>query len=263
MKQMTFVADSFPKIWHQAWRIFLFTCLFTCLFPGFKVFFFFSPRATPASYGGSQAWGPVGAVAAGLCQSHSTAGSKPVCDLHHSSWQRRILNPLSEARDGTSWFLVGFINHWASTGTLKQKLFVFFSDGDFRLLLKESINAAESMLLFSRPHPSQEAVRVQGRLLKPLPCTCLRGGYRFSVYVYMTIRETCLKRFEQNKKHPAHALHPLFLVTLDFKLLYFTCCVTVWREGDRAGRKPHKAHKVCSLFTSSERLAKWSVRLSL
>ena len=24
-----------------------------------------------------------------------------VCDLHHSSWQRRILNPLSKARDGT------------------------------------------------------------------------------------------------------------------------------------------------------------------
>ena len=24
-----------------------------------------------------------------------------VCDLHHSSWQRWILNPLSEAKDGT------------------------------------------------------------------------------------------------------------------------------------------------------------------
>ena len=23
------------------------------------------------------------------------------CDLHHSSWQHQILNPLSEARDGT------------------------------------------------------------------------------------------------------------------------------------------------------------------
>ena len=29
------------------------------------------------------------------------AGSKRVCDLHHSSWQRWILDPLSEARDGT------------------------------------------------------------------------------------------------------------------------------------------------------------------
>ena len=36
-----------------------------------------------------------------------------VCDLHHSSWQRQILNPLSKARDQptTSWFLIRFINH--------------------------------------------------------------------------------------------------------------------------------------------------------
>ena len=35
-----------------------------------------------------------------------------VCDLHHSSWQCRILNPLSEARDRTHnlWFLVGFVS---------------------------------------------------------------------------------------------------------------------------------------------------------
>ena len=32
-----------------------------------------------------------------------------VCDLHHSS-QHRIHNPLSEARDWTSWFLVRFIS---------------------------------------------------------------------------------------------------------------------------------------------------------
>ena len=42
-----------------------------------------------------------------------------VFDLHHSSWQCQILNPLSEARDQTwtSWSLVGFVNHWAMTGT--------------------------------------------------------------------------------------------------------------------------------------------------
>ena len=36
---------------------------------------------------------------------YATATAVPdlscVCDLHHSSWQRRILNPLSEARDLT------------------------------------------------------------------------------------------------------------------------------------------------------------------
>ena len=38
--------------------------------------FFLSFRATPTAYGGSQARGPIGTVAAGLHQSHSNAGSK-------------------------------------------------------------------------------------------------------------------------------------------------------------------------------------------
>ena len=64
-------------------------------------FFYFLGGATPAAYGGSQAKGQIGAVAAGLC--HSTAMPDPsrVCDLHQSSWQRQILNPLREARDLT------------------------------------------------------------------------------------------------------------------------------------------------------------------
>ena len=45
--------------------LFLFFCLFA-----------FS-RAAPAAYGGSQARGRIGAVATGLCQSHSNAGSEP------------------------------------------------------------------------------------------------------------------------------------------------------------------------------------------
>ena len=38
------------------------------------IFFFF--RAIPMTYGGSQARGQIGATAAGLCHSHSDAGSK-------------------------------------------------------------------------------------------------------------------------------------------------------------------------------------------
>ena len=46
--------------------------------------------------------GPIRAVAAGLCQSHSNAPDPShVCDLYHSSWQHWIPNPLSKARDGT------------------------------------------------------------------------------------------------------------------------------------------------------------------
>ena len=34
-------------------------------------------RAIPTAFGGSQARGPIGAVAAGQCQSHSNVGSEP------------------------------------------------------------------------------------------------------------------------------------------------------------------------------------------
>ena len=42
----------------------------------FLVFFAFS-RAAPSAYGGSQARGRIGALAAGLHQSHSNTGSEP------------------------------------------------------------------------------------------------------------------------------------------------------------------------------------------
>ena len=42
-----------------------------------------------------------------------------VCNLHHSSWQCWILNPLREARDGTGDLMdtSGVCYHWATTGT--------------------------------------------------------------------------------------------------------------------------------------------------
>ena len=71
-------------------------------------------RATPTAFGSSPARRQIRAVAS----SHSHTDTQPqpqphshtaiatqdpscTCDLHHSSWQRRILNPLSKARDGT------------------------------------------------------------------------------------------------------------------------------------------------------------------
>ena len=45
--------------------------------------------------------GEFGAAAAGIDHSHRNMGSKPHHDLHHSSWQHWIPNPLSEARDQT------------------------------------------------------------------------------------------------------------------------------------------------------------------
>ena len=63
----------------------------------FPTFFFCLFRATPAAYGVSQVRGLIGAVATGLCHSHSNTRS-----LTH--W----VKPRSEP--ATSWFLVGFVS---------------------------------------------------------------------------------------------------------------------------------------------------------
>ena len=56
-------------------------------------------RATPAAYGGSQARGPIGAVAAGLHQSHSNVGSEPHLQLAPQLTAMPDLYPLSKVSD--------------------------------------------------------------------------------------------------------------------------------------------------------------------
>ena len=75
--------------------LFLVFCF--CLF----IFGFCLFRAALAACGGSQAKGRIEAVVTGLHHSHSDAGPSRTCDLHPSTRQRRILNPLSKARDRT------------------------------------------------------------------------------------------------------------------------------------------------------------------
>ena len=60
---------------------------YLCIYIYFLLF-----RAAPAAYGHSQARDLIRAAAASLPHSH-------ICNLHHSSWQRWILNPLIEVRD--------------------------------------------------------------------------------------------------------------------------------------------------------------------
>ena len=69
-------------------------------------FFFGLFRAVLAAYGSSQAGGPICL----LSYATSTAMNL-VCNLHHSSWQRWILNTLIEARikPVSSWILVRFV----------------------------------------------------------------------------------------------------------------------------------------------------------
>ena len=85
-------------------------------------FFFGLLRAASMAYGSSQARWWIGAVATGL---HITATAMPdlshTFDLYYSSWQCWILNPLSEARDGTLIFIdpSWVCYQWATTGTPK------------------------------------------------------------------------------------------------------------------------------------------------
>ena len=95
----------------------------------FFFFFFCLFRAAPAVYGGSQAKGPIGAVAASLHRSQSNTRSylSCICNLHHSLWQRWILNPPIKARDWTRNLVVP---SWicfpcAMTGTPSVVLFIF------------------------------------------------------------------------------------------------------------------------------------------
>ena len=67
----------------------LFVCLVFCLF-----------RDAHMACGGSQARDLIRSTAAGLRQSHSNAGSEPHLRSTPQLKQHRILNPLSEARDG-------------------------------------------------------------------------------------------------------------------------------------------------------------------
>ena len=61
------------------------------------VFFFFT--AAPAASGGSQLGVERELLLPASTPATATRDSSHVCDLHHGSGQRRILNPLSEARD--------------------------------------------------------------------------------------------------------------------------------------------------------------------
>ena len=60
-------------------------------------FSFFPFRATPAAYERSQARGQTELQLPAYTTATATWDLSWVCD--YSSWQRRILNPLSEARD--------------------------------------------------------------------------------------------------------------------------------------------------------------------
>ena len=64
-------------------------------------FFFLLFRAPPAAYGGSQTGVESELQLPAYATAAATSDLSRVCDLHHSSWQRQILNPLNEIGDRT------------------------------------------------------------------------------------------------------------------------------------------------------------------
>ena len=93
------MAPSFSKI--LSCCLFFFNFNFYLFIFIFNFFVFCLFRATPMVYGGSQARGLIGATAASLHHSHAMQDSGQICNLHCSSRQHWILNPLSRARDQT------------------------------------------------------------------------------------------------------------------------------------------------------------------
>jgi len=77
------------------WRAMKASCFFCFCF----CFLLFRP--SPAAYGSSQARGQIRATAPAYTTATATWDPSCICDLHHGSQQRWILNPLSEARDRT------------------------------------------------------------------------------------------------------------------------------------------------------------------
>ena len=87
-------------------------------------------RDAPAAYGGSQARGQI-RVNSGWPTpqpQQRRINSSCVWDLHHSSGQHQILNPLSEVRDRTCVVMVSsrIRFHCAMTGTPHKLLFLIF-----------------------------------------------------------------------------------------------------------------------------------------
>ena len=80
------------------------------------------------AYGGSQARGQIRAVAAGLYHGHNNADPSHVCYLHHSSWQCRILNPLSKTRDPICILMDASQIHWplSHDGNSNFLIFLFY-----------------------------------------------------------------------------------------------------------------------------------------
>ena len=119
IKKSHFLREALPGYscwrspWHFAWFSFLFFFFFFFFF-FFKIFLELHLQHMEVPRLGVESELQLLAYATAT----ATWDPRHICDLHHSSWQCQILNPLSEARDWTC-ILVDTSQiclHWATTG---------------------------------------------------------------------------------------------------------------------------------------------------
>ena len=108
-------------------------------------------RAVSTTYGGSQARGPIGAIATSLCHSHSNVDLSHVFNLHHSSQQHRSITHWVRPgiEPASSWILVQFVNHRAMTGTSGTKfLSLYPTDAPGTMGDLETLNLLDPPFLY-------------------------------------------------------------------------------------------------------------------
>ena len=80
------------------------------------------------AYGSSQARSQIRATEAAYTTATATRDLSHIFNLHHSSWQHQILNPLSVARNHTQkWVLLGFVSNapQRELPPFKKKVYIY------------------------------------------------------------------------------------------------------------------------------------------
>ena len=124
----SFIFAGRKKLWKGiVWFFFLFFFLFVFFFLHFFFFFFFwilGPHLRHMEVP------RLGVELELSLPAYTTATAKPdlspVCDLHHSSWQHWIFNPLIKARDRTCSLMVPSWIHFGCATTGTHPFFFFF-----------------------------------------------------------------------------------------------------------------------------------------
>ena len=149
---------------------FVLFCFVFCLF-----------RAAPMAYGGSQASGPIGTVAADLHHSYISVGSEPRLWPTPQLMAIRILNPLSRARDGTHILM--------DTGRISQPL---NHDGNSSSVLTYifitslcSLSTSEHLAPSTYFTLSRNLLNSLSKLLKINPCTGTQPPWEIRHFTFL------------------------------------------------------------------------------